>query len=121
MQGWARNVCLNAGLATLFVPRAWDVETYSYKMDRIDVSLPLPIAEVVSHSVLKDLQSFFRVAQQQGVFPADFELYVQPDGRVAMVDFDKFASWSSNGTIVFPWGLTTTDAAIRKEYPFLFV
>jgi hypothetical protein len=120
MQTWAHTVCVNAGLTRLFVPKAWSVDTHSYKMERIDVSKPLPVADVATHPVLKDLRAFFYVARDQGVFPADFELYVQPDGTVAMVDFDKFASWSSNGSIVFPWGLTTTDAAIRKEYPFLF-
>jgi hypothetical protein len=121
MQEKVRSLCVAAGLTQLFVPRAWLAqEAYSYKMDRIDVSVPLPVAEVVTHPVVKDLKAFFQLAQEQGVFPADFELYVQPDGRVAMVDVDKFATWLPDGSIVFPWGLTTTDAAIRKEYPFLF-
>jgi hypothetical protein len=48
-------------------------------------------------------------------------MYVQPDGKVALVDFDKFATWSQDGTIIFPWGLRATDAAIQQEYPFLFL
>lgn len=114
-----RSICAK-GLTQLFVPRAWDAEAYSYKMERIDVSRPLLLTEVSSHPVLKDLQVFFRVAQQQGIFPADFELYEQPDGSVAMVDFDKFATWK-DGTIVFPWGAQTTDAMMRQEFPFLFL
>lgn len=121
MQERMRSICTAAGITQLFVPRAWDPEAYSYKMERIDVSRPLLLTEVSSHSVLKDLQVFFRVAQQQGIFPADFELYEQPDGTVAMVDFDKFAIWSSDGTIVFPWGAQTTDAMMRQEFPFLFL
>lgn len=121
MQMWARGVCADAGLLLLFVPRAWDPDTYTYKMERIDVSRPLFIQEVKGHAVLQDLQAFFRRAQQQGIFPADFELYVQPDGRVAMVDFDKFATWGQDGSIVFPWGLTTTDQSFKQEYPFLFL
>ena len=121
MQERMRSICAAAGLTMLFVPRAWLIgEAYSYKMERIDVSRPLLLTEVSSHPVLKDLQVFFRVAQQHGIFPADFELYEQADGSVAMVDFDKFATWK-DGTIVFPWGAQTTDTMMRQEFPFLFL
>jgi hypothetical protein len=55
----------------------------------------------------------------KSVFPIDYELYVQPDGRVAMIDFDKFSSYK-DGTITFPWGLTLQDKIMREQCPFLF-
>jgi hypothetical protein len=121
MQMWASNACSALGLSLLFVPKAWALDAYSYKMERIDVSKPLQLTEVKSHPVLQELQRFFQLSKKQGIFPADFELYVQPDGKVALVDFDKFATWSQDGTIIFPWGLRATDAAIQQEYPFLFL
>jgi hypothetical protein len=119
MQEWARSTCVKAGFQLLFVPRAWDADKHSYKMDRIDVSTPLEVTEVSGHAVMGELKAFYTAAMAASVFPADYELYVQPDGRIAMVDFDKFSSWQ-DGTIVFPWGASMKDTVIREQYPFLF-
>jgi hypothetical protein len=119
MQEWARGLCVKAGFQLLFVPRAWDAEKHSYKMDRIDVSSPLEVTDVKNHVALKELKAFYTAAMEASVFPVDYELYVQPDGKIAMVDFDKFASWQ-DGTITFPWGLTTKDSVFREQCPFLF-
>ena len=75
-------------------------------MERIDVSKPLE--EPRGHTVLNDLKIFYERAKAAHIFPADYELYIQPDGRVAMVDFDKFGTWEDDGSVVFPWGLTLT-------------
>ena len=120
MQEWARSLCTKAGFQLLFVPRAWDAEKHSYKMQRIDVSQPLDISEVKDHKVLAELQQFYVLAKHASVFPMDYELYVQPDGKVGMVDFDKFSSWS-DGTIQFPWGLEMKDSVVKDMYPYLFV
>jgi hypothetical protein len=47
---------------------------------------------------------FYAMAAQQNIFPCDYELYRQTNGRVALIDFDKFAEWRDDGTVVFPWG-----------------
>lgn len=119
MQEWARGICVQARFTLLFVPRAWDAEKHSYKMDRIEVNNPLELLATKDHAVLQELKAFYLSAEKHHIFPADFELYVQPDGRVAMVDFDKFASWH-NGEIVFPWGVTVKDTVMREQLPFLF-
>lgn len=119
MQEWARSLCVQARFSMLFVPRAWDADKHSYKMDRIRVDTPLEVLDTKDHPVLSELKVFYAMAQKALVFPIDYELYVQPDGRVAMVDFDKFASWH-DGEIVFPWGATVKDSAIREQIPFLF-
>jgi hypothetical protein len=119
MQEWARALCVKAGFQLLFVPRAWDADKHSYKMDRIDVGHPLEMADTKRHAVLEELRAFYAKAMAASVFPMDYELYVQPDGRVAMVDFDKFSSWQ-DGTITFPWGLTVKDNVFREQFPFLF-
>ena len=119
MQEWARSICVKAGLELLFVPRAWDAEKHSYKMDRIQVDKPLELTDVKGHAVLEELKAFYAAAMAASVFPADYELYIQPDGKIAMVDFDKFASWK-DGTITFPWGASMKDTVVREQYPFLF-
>jgi len=119
MQEWARCVCVSLGLKTLFVPRAWDAEKYQYKMDRIDVSQPISEADYKKHKVFADLKAFYTKVKQQGVYPADYELYLQPDGRVAMVDFDKFATWLEDGSVEFPWGLQVPHKQIQETLTFL--
>ena len=37
------------------------------------------------------------------------KLYLQPDGRVALIDFDKFGIWNSDGSVEVPWGETWSD------------
>ena len=119
MQEWARSLCVRAGFKRLFVPRAWDADRHSYKMDRICVLLPLEVMDTKTHAVLMELKAFYRLAMAVSVFPIDYELYVQPDGRVAMIDFDKFSSYK-DGVITFPWGLTIQDQVMRDQCPFLF-
>jgi hypothetical protein len=113
MQKWARGLCASLKLPLLFVPRAWDAEKYQYKMEKIDVSHPL--LEPRTHPVLADLKIFFAKAKQESIFPADYELYIQPDGRVAMVDFDKFAIWNADGSVQFSWGLTMTTEQVEES------
>ena len=101
IQSWAHTLCKPSnGYSILYVPRAWDPEMHQYKMDLINtetllVNEGIPVAE---------LQKFYRDAKLEGIFPCDYELYQQPDGRVAMVDFDKFGRWLTDGTVLFPWG-----------------
>lgn len=109
MQEWARRLCKAQGFQLLYVPRAWDADTHTYKMERIVTEKPL---EPQGHPVLAELKVFYTKAQEQGIFPADYELYLQPDGRVAMIDFDKFGCWFPDGSMKFPWGLTQTKEQI---------
>lgn len=119
MQECMRNLCVQEKLDLLYVPRAWDAEKHSYKMDRIEVDKPLEVTATLDAGVLKELRRFYRAAMAQGIFPLDYELYLQRDGRVAMVDFDKFSVWNKEGTITFPWGVTTDMKVIRDQYPYL--
>jgi hypothetical protein len=118
-QEWARGLCHQLGFKLLFVPRAWDASQYQYKMDRIQVDTPLEVLDAKTHPVFGELKAFYTAAKRCSVFPADYELYVQPDGRVAMVDFDKFALWSGQGEVVFPWGLTCQDKTLLEPLGLL--
>lgn len=118
IQKWAANLCHEEYFKILFVPRAWDIHDHEYKMERIDVSNPLEYTLVGTHPVLHELRAFYAAAKSAGIFPADYELYEQPDGRVAMVDFDKFATWEKEGIVSFPWGLIVTEEQILSDLPF---
>lgn len=113
MQEWARTLCRSLGFQTLYVPRAWDAERFQYKMDRISIEKPLMLTDVKTSVVLGELKVFYAKAKEKAVFPADYELYIQPDGRVAMVDFDKFATWNKDGSITFPWGVELPSQQVQ--------
>ncbi len=114
MQENCRLLCESLGFKLLFVPRAWGAERFQYKMNRICVDKPLELMEAKDHAVFEELKQFYERCRRRLIFPGDVELYVQPDGRVAMVDFDKFAKWQ-RGEIIFPWGLTVQDKPILQQ------
>ena len=108
-----RLLCERAAFKMLSVPRAWAAEHYQYKMDRISVDKPLELMDAKNHPVFEELKVFYAQCKGMGIFPADFELYVQPDGRIAMVDFDKFGEWKK-AEIIFPWGQVADEAALLE-------
>jgi hypothetical protein len=114
IQELLRRLCLNEGFKLLFVPRAWGAGRFQYKMERIQVDKPLELLEANSHPVFQELKIFYASCKSISLFPADFELYAQPDGRIAMVDFDKFARWRPTGEVVFPWGLVVDEGTLLK-------
>lgn len=114
MQERARGICELLKLQMLFVPRAWAIDAHNYKMEKIVVDKPLVDEDIKGHAVLEELKTFYGKAKDLGVFPMDYELYVQPDGRVAMIDFDKFGSWLEDGGIQFPWGMVLSSQQVQQ-------
>ena len=128
MQQWASSLLRPAnGFSMLFSPRAWleepakaqspgKADENRYSMQRIDCSLEInPCALFASETDLQlasELRLFYEKAKAAGIWPCDYELYRQSDGRVALIDFDKFSRWRktpSGDEIVFPWGATITN------------
>ena len=72
-------------------------------MERIDTSHPEPLQESAPHQLIKELLLYYYLCSKQGYFPNDYELYKQPDGRYALVDFDKFGIFISSEKIEFPY------------------
>jgi len=114
LQENCRRLCEDLDFKVLYVPKAWGAERFQYKMNRICVDTPLELTEAQNHPVFEELKQFYTKCKRRFLFPADVELYIQPDGRVAMVDFDKFARWRPTGEIVFPWGLTASDKVLLE-------
>lgn len=66
----------------LFVPCPDSYDSKSYTMERIDTTYPV--------TTCNEIDMFYNKMYQHGYIPNDYELYVQPDGRIAMIDFGKF-------------------------------
>jgi hypothetical protein len=84
-------------------------------MEQIDCSSELSPLSVAADSLspeAAELRRFYEKAQAAGIFPCDYELYRQPDGRIALIDFDKFSQFA-NGEVTLPWGVT-----MRPVYPW---
>ncbi len=97
----------------LYVPSAWDPEDHQYKMERIDVSNPILDEQIPTHKIIGELKDLYEALKKYGIFPCDYELYQQPDGRVALIDFDKFGTWKGDGSVEFPWGLVRSKEDIE--------
>ena len=73
------------------------VHSDRYEMERIHVEKPIflgcqgNVLEGVDTALLvSELARLWKALYKKGYIAWDFELYLQPDGRVAIVDFDKF-------------------------------
>lgn len=114
IQSWASDLLKPAnGFSVLFTPRAWlliqsDKEPNEYAMERIDCAAQVNLSELGEAQEASELRLFYEKAQQAGIYPWDYELYRQSDGRIGLIDFDKFGSWCKMGMeseVMFPWGL----------------
>jgi hypothetical protein len=135
IQQWAsRLLTPSNGFSLLFAPRAWQTAKPSiykgnergrqqYAMERIDCSEEINPASS-QEAIMAELKLFYKKAISMGVWPCDYELYRQSDGRVALIDFDKFARWhetESGAEVIFPWGARMSDplypwsSAVVKE------
>jgi hypothetical protein len=115
LQSWAAGLLTPAnGFEVLFTPRAWNSpESNQYAMERIDCSQQLLPVSLTGHE-MDELKRFYEKAKEAGIFPFDYELYRQSDGRIGLIDFDKFAAWNLAvktesaeviHEVLFPWGL----------------
>lgn len=71
---------------TLYIPRVYEYGANWYTMERIDTTRPL--------NTTPEEAAFCSQMQRCGYIANDYELYLQPDGRVALVDFDRFITAS---------------------------
>ena len=107
IQQWSYQMVQPPNFNLLRVPAAFEISTSpkatSYVMERIDTSQPELLQDTISPDLTKELLLYYYLCSQQGYFPNDYELYKQPDGRYALVDFDKFGIFISSEKIEFPY------------------
>jgi hypothetical protein len=105
------------GFTLLYTPQAWycalapamfpNPELYyqnnshkQYEMERIDVSnqiLDMP------PDIAAECAAYEKAVKGESLWPRGYELFRQPDGRVALISFGRFGRWDRT-TIEFPWG-----------------
>lgn len=68
----------------LIVPRPISHDKKSYLMERINTEEPVFVCE--------EIPLFVEKMRNKGYEPYDYELYLQPNGRIAMIDFGSFLS-----------------------------
>jgi hypothetical protein len=108
IQQWSYQIVQPPNFQTLRVPAAFEISTSpkatAYVMERIDTSeeelLDHPL---VPQQLVKELLLYYFLCSQQGYFPNDYEIYKQPDGKYALVDFDKFGIFLTREKIEFPF------------------
>ncbi len=105
VQQIAKAVIYDNKLMHIDVPTVFNVDRTSYSMEKIDDSIPLYEVKKVANEIQNDIQVFLTIMETKGWILNDIELYVQPDGRVAIIDFDKCSP--------------TNENAKRKANPYL--
>ncbi len=83
----------------LFTPQPFICKDKEYSMEAIDDGY-LVMTENYSEALKIELKEFYLDLAKHGFFPHDFELYLQVDNRVAMLDFEKFGEWISCDEVI---------------------
>lgn len=66
----------------LIIPRPISYDEKSYIMERVNTEYPISMCE--------EIPLFIEKMRNKGYEPYDYELYLQPNGRIAMIDFGSF-------------------------------
>ena len=108
----------------LTTPSVSDDQNY-YIMDRIDTSKPIWLGDTESYSIYdanliidlrRELVRFWTIMWNNNFAPWDFELYLQPDSRVMMIDYDKYGIRTESG-IRLPVRINMDDFFIHPSFP----
>lgn len=115
LQRIAREICLKQSFQTIFVPNVYECTANSYTMDWIDDSHPYLASESsTNQAFVQELDTYFAEWIRNGYLPNDIECYNQPNGSVAIIDFDKY-SLVGNPSIQNPM-MHFIPEAIRLKY-----
>jgi RIO-like serine/threonine protein kinase len=72
----------------IFVPEVFTYNEKSFTMEKIDTSKPTYDHPFDSEQE-SELLNFLDILEKQGYVGNDIECYIQPDGRIGIIDFDK--------------------------------
>jgi hypothetical protein len=116
IQQWSASILTPAhGFEILFTPKARvNVKDNSYLMEKIDDSSQ--ITRIEDSRLEEELVRYFSVARKAGYMPSDFELYEQPNKKVALLDFDKYGIIELDGKhVTYPYLGKKTLKSIPRE------
>jgi hypothetical protein len=112
IQAWAHKLCSET-FSLLFVPQVHSFTDREYVMDRINTEQPIEMPPS-DPQLLEEIRRLYQAGHSAGIYPCDFELYKQADGRVALIDFDKFGEWCPDGSVRLPWNVTWTIDEVTR-------
>jgi len=115
LQERVRRVAIRLRLACVYVPQAWQESAKSYLMEEINIQRPL-VLPALDHPCAPELAAWVQALQAEGILPLDYEAYEQPDGRVAVVDVDKFGTLDGRD-VVLPWGERRSVVEMTSDMP----
>jgi hypothetical protein len=96
LQQLAYSVVQEYELKHIHIPKVYTYDHRSYTMDRIDTSKPIyEYKNDISECALKEVDAFCNAFESKGYFANDIECYLQPSGKIAIIDFDKCESVST--------------------------
>ena len=82
------NICANNNYTLLRIPRVYEKQSNKmYAMEKIDDQ------EMVTNpdgKLKEELGNYIEHLKMNGIIAFDYELYLQNDGTVYMIDFDRF-------------------------------
>lgn len=91
LQKLAYDIVEKCNLQTISIPKVFDFNANSYTMEKIDDSHPYYTEESSSNTEFKkELLTFYKEFEKHNYFPNDFECFVQKNGKICILDFDKF-------------------------------
>ena len=91
LQTTAYELCKRRAFQVLRVPKPHEQYNNSYTMDKIDDSIPYYAADS-QHNMefIRDLDVYYSEFIKLGYLPNDIECYLQQDGTVCIIDYDKY-------------------------------
>lgn len=100
LQKLAYDIVINNKLQIISIPKVFDYNENSYTMEKIDDSKPYYTEDSsLNNDFKKELLIFYKEFEKQKYFPNDFECFIQKDGKISIVDFDKFIKIQENQNI----------------------
>lgn len=90
LQQLAYSIVQEYDMKHIQIPKVYTYDQRSYTMERIDTNKPIyEYKSYISEYALKELWNFCDVFESLGYFANDIECYLQPSGKIAIIDFDK--------------------------------
>lgn len=117
---------ITENMQILRVPAILNIWPNKYEMEKIDCNKELhfskfQLTELDSFAnFFQELKFFFNKMIERNIFPFDFELYLQPDKTIMMIDFDKFCKINNNQIKVGKFTLDLKSAYYQPSLPIGF-
>lgn len=91
-----------------------------YRMECVDTRNPVTLSDKAMAALLPEFIAFWKKMWYLGFALYDFELYQEPDGRIAILDFDKTCFRQTNSQIPELFTIPFRVSGSQKKNHFFF-